>query len=181
MEYLLANGQKLRIRAAKREDAAALLQMFRLAVTETPFLMTDPREAEQLTLEQEEAFVDGYRQSANHLFLVADVGGGIAGSLTITQSKWFKQRHVGELGIVILRDYWNMGIGRRMINTMLQWVERHPLIRCLHLNVMAHNEKAIRIYKKFGFTEHGRLEKAALQPGDRYEDLILMSLWVPDR
>lgn len=178
MRYLLANGQYLRIREASLDDAPLLLDMFRQAVRETDFLMTTPGEAEKLTLAQEREFIASYRENDNQLFLVADVAGKPAGTLSITQARAVKQHHVGEFGIVILQEYWNMGIARRMITFMLQWVERHPVIHYINLSVMAGNEKAIRLYRNFGFAEEGRRPSAVRQDEKVFQDVILMGKWV---
>lgn len=178
MRYLLANGQHLRIRDAKTDDAAALLQMFQQAVKESDYLMTTPAEAVKLTLEQEMEFIAAYHKNANQLFLIADVEGTVAGTLSVTQGKLKKQHHVGEFGIVVLQKYWNMGIARRMMNVMLQWVEAHPVLRYVHLCVMANNEKALRLYKNFGFNEEGRKPRAVFQNDESYQDIILMGKWI---
>lgn len=178
MQFLLANGQHLRIREVKTDDAAALLEMFRKAVCETDFLMTTPAEAHNLTIEQERDFITGYLRNHNQLFLIGDVEGQMAGTLSVTQAKLKKQQHAGEFGIVILQKYWNMGIARRMINTMMQWATTHPVIRYIHLKVMANNEKAIRLYQQFGFKEEGRKPKAVCQSPDNFQDIILMGKWI---
>ncbi len=180
MQYLLSNGSRLRIREVTAADAAALLDMFRQAVEESAFLMTSPAEARQLTLDREREFIAGYVGHAQHLFLVGEVEGALVATLSVTQSKWEKQRHVGEFGIAVLRPYWNLGIARRMMNAMQQWAEAHPQIRCLQLSVMAGNEKAIRIYRNFGFVEEGRRRGALCTGPGRYEDVILMAKWVKD-
>ena len=178
MQYMLANGEWLRIRSAKVDDAAALLEMFRQAVTETECLLTTPEEARGLTLEQEKEFIARYQENTAQLFLVGQVSTQIISSLSVTQSRWKKQEHMAEFGIVVLRDYWNIGVGRRMINSMLKWAEEQPLLECLHLNVMANNERAIHLYRNFGFTEYGRMRKAIRQPGYDYQDLVLIEKWL---
>jgi RimJ/RimL family protein N-acetyltransferase len=95
--------------------------MFQKVVTESDFLMTTPAEAKKLTLEHEEEFIADYQKNANQLLLIADVDGVICGTLSITQAKPKKQSHVGEFGIVVQQQYWNLGIARRMMNAMLQW------------------------------------------------------------
>src|SRR5690606_13521971 len=123
--YLLANGQYLRIRNANLDDAPALLEMFCQTVNETDFLMTTSQEAEKLTLAREQEFILSYKNNPNNLFLIAEVDKKVVGTLSVTQPAAVKQRHTGEFGVVILQEYWNMGIARRMITAMLQWVERH--------------------------------------------------------
>lgn len=178
MQYLLSNGQYLRIRKATVEDAAALLTMFRQVVTESDNLMTTPQEAQSLTVEQEKEFIASYHRNPHQLFLLSEVDGILAGTLSVTQAKLKKQAHVGEFGIVILRQYWNMGIARRMMNVMQQWVERHPVIRYLHLSVLATNEKAIHLYRNFGFQEEGLKPRAVRSPEGFFQDMLLMGKWV---
>lgn len=178
MQFLLANGQHLRIREAKTDDASSLLDMFRKAVCETDFLMTTPGEAFNLTIEQERDFLSGYIRNRNQLFLVGEVDGKMAGTLSVTQAKLRKQQHVGEFGIVVLQQYWNMGIARRLINSMMQWAAENEIIHYIHLKVMANNDKAIRLYQQFGFLEEGRNKKAVCQSPDNYQDIIIMGKWV---
>lgn len=180
MRYLLANGQYLRIRRVHSEDAAALLDMFCRAVTETDFLMTTPEEARQLTVAREQEFIASYENNSNRLFLLAEVEKRVVGTLSVTQPPMRKQQHTGEFGIVILQEYWNMGIARRMITAMLQWVEKHPVICYIYLSVMANNEKAIRLYRNFGFTEEGRRPKFVRQGGRLFQDVVIMGKWVKD-
>lgn len=45
----------------------------------------------------------------------------------------------------------------------------------VHLSVLARNEPAIRLYRKVGFSEEGRLRNAVFKAG-RYEDMLMMAL-----
>ncbi len=178
MQYLLANGETMRIREAVSDDAAALLEMFRKAVKETDFLMSTPMEASQITPLQEKQFINKYEKNENSLFLLAVTGKKIIGTLSLTQSHWAKQKHIGEFGVVVLEAYWNMGIARRMINYLMQWVSENQTIRYIQLSVMANNEKAIRLYQNFGFKEEGRRSRAIYLNSRSYGDIVLMGQWV---
>ncbi len=178
MQYLLANGESMRIREAVPDDAPALLEMFRKATNETGFLMTTPEEANRISEMQERNFISQYQKNENNLFLIALTREKIVGTLSLTQSRWQKQKHVGEFGVVVLEVYWNMGIARRMINHLLKWVSAHPNIRYIQLSVMANNEKAIRLYQNFGFKEEGRRPRAFCLNDQLYTDMILMGRWV---
>lgn len=174
MRYLLANGQYLRIREASLEDAVALLDMYRQAVKETDFLTTTPAEAERFTLAYEREFISAYEHNDNQLLLVADVEGVLAGTVSVTRARPAKQQHTGELGIVVLQKYWNMGIARRMITATLQWAEKNPAIHYIFLTAIANNEKAIRLYRNFGFMEEGRRPGAVRQEDHLFQDMIMM-------
>lgn len=178
MQYLLANGQRMRIREAVSDDAPALLEMFRKAVRETDFLMSTPEEADKITELQEKQFISKYEKNENSLFLLAVTGKKIIGTLSLTQSHWAKQKHMGEFGVVVLEDYWNMGIARRMINYLMQWVVENQTIHYIQLSVMANNEKAIRLYQNFGFKEEGRRPRAVYLNPSCHGDIVLMGQWV---
>ncbi|MBC7123627.1 MAG: GNAT family N-acetyltransferase, partial [Pseudothermotoga sp.] len=49
----------------------------------------------------------------------------------------------------------------------------------IQLEVMANNERAIRLYEKFGFEIEGRKKKAILLD-DEYVDLLVMGKWLGD-
>lgn len=178
MRYLLANGQYLRIRGACADDAQALLDMFHQAVHETDFLMTTPEEAIRLTLAREREFIAAYEKNKYNLFLVADVERALVGSLSVTRPVYLKQKHTGEFGIVILEKYWNMGIARRMMTAMLQWAEKNEELHYIYLNVMANNEKAIRLYRNFGFLEEGRRPGFVRQADQLFQDIVIMGKWL---
>ncbi len=180
MQYLLANGKSMRIREAVPDDACMLLEMFKKATKETGFLMTTPEEADHISEMQERNFISRYQNDENSLFLIALTDGKIVGSLSLTQSSWQKQRHVGTFGVVVLEAYWNMGIARRLFNHLIKWVKNHQTIRYIQLCVMANNEKAIRLYQNFGFREEGRRPRAVYLHRQLYTDVILMGLWMEE-
>ncbi len=176
-QHFLPNGDTLTIRPAQEQDAPALLSMFRQAVEESEFLLTSPQEVRLLTLSQEREFIRSFLRNPNSLLLVAVAASGPVGVLSVTQCRAAKQAHVGELGITVLRQHWNLGIGRRMVQTMLNWAGAHPVIRLIQLGVCSSNEKALRLYSKFGFREKGRLEKMIRQADGTYHDVVYMTLW----
>jgi RimJ/RimL family protein N-acetyltransferase len=179
-QHFLPNGEELTIRQGQEQDAAALLVMFRQAVRETDFLLTSPEEVNSMTVTQEREFIRSFIRNPNSLLLLSFIRTGTVGILSVAQPRPGKQAHVGELGITILKPYWNLGIGRRMMQTMLNWAQQHPVIRVIQLGVFAGNVKAIKLYSLFGFREKGRLERMIRQPDGTYQDLIYMTRWVKE-
>ncbi|HEU4553299.1 MAG TPA: GNAT family protein [Chitinophaga sp.] len=178
MQHYLPNGQELVIRPATTEDAPALLACFRQMTKETDFLLYTAVEAQAMTVESEQAFIRSFGDNSRHLLLLAETGGEIVGSVTVRQSSFYKQRHLGEFGIAIKHAYWNMGIGRRLMTAVMRWAAHHPEITVLYFSVMATNERAIQLYRNFGFTEHGRQPRGIYQPDGTYADLVLMTRYV---
>ncbi|MHB1920682.1 MAG: GNAT family N-acetyltransferase [Chitinophagaceae bacterium] len=179
MQFLLSNGQSLKIRPAVMGDAPQLLETFRQLVLQTDFLLTTPQEARQLTLKAEQDFISSFVHHTNNLLLLGLVGDQVVSTLTVSQGRWKKQQHLGEFGIAVLESHWNLGIARRMINYMLRWVRDQEPLTLLYCKVMANNEKAIHLYKNFGFTEQGRLQGAICQNADQYVDILFFSKKLP--
>ena len=175
MQSLLSNGQSLKIRPAVMGDAAALLETFRQLVLQSDFLLTTSQEARQLTLKSEQDFIASFIHHSNNLLLLGQVGDQVISTLTVSQSTWKKQQHLGEFGIAVMQSHWNLGIARRMINYMLRWVNNQEPLRILYCKVMANNEKAIHLYRNFGFIQQGRLEEAICQNTDQYVDILYFS------
>ena len=64
-------------------------------------------------------------------------------------------KHKAELGITIHDDYQNMGIGTALLKHIIN-VARRKKLKKIHLNVNTENDRAIRLYKKAGFTTEGK-------------------------
>ena len=180
MHYFLANGQELIIREPEPSDAAALLNYFQQAVQDSDFLMTTPDEARQHTLRTEQDFIRSFRAHPYNLYLVAVVQQQIVATLSVTRGNRSKIEHTAEFGIAVIRPYWNMGIGRRLMTQMFRWLSSHPQIKLLYCKVMANNERAIHLYQSFGFVEQGRLSRFLRQPSGEYVDLIYFTKWLDE-
>ncbi len=79
-------------------------------------------------------------------------------------------RHVGVLGMGLLPDYRGRGIGRRLLDELL---ERSPFER-VELSVFADNTAAISLYEKAGFVHEG-VKRRAVMLDESYKDLVLMA------
>ncbi|MBW8685645.1 GNAT family N-acetyltransferase [Chitinophaga rhizophila] len=175
MQHFLPNGQTLLVRPATLEDAYALLALYQQLTQETNFLLMTKQEAASLTVADETAFLRSFCDKPQHLFLLAVVEGELVGTVSIRQSGFKKEKHLGQLGIAVSHAYWNMGIGRRLMTAALRWAEEHEELEIIHFNVFANNERAIQLYRNFGFMEYGRFQEAFRQPDGSYGDSIFMS------
>ena len=83
--------------------------------------------------------------------------------------------HNSELAISVKKQYWNLGIGSAMMEKLLRFANNHDLIKNIGLGVKADNDKAIKLYEKFGFSKIG-VHKDYFNINGVYHDLILMDL-----
>jgi ribosomal protein S18 acetylase RimI-like enzyme len=83
-------------------------------------------------------------------------------------------RHVGKLGMGILKDYRGQGLGRALLEATLAAAREQKLER-VELEVYASNLVAIRLYETYGFQLEGRKQKARKLDGS-YDDIIVVAL-----
>ncbi|MDN4593032.1 GNAT family N-acetyltransferase [Polycladomyces subterraneus] len=166
------NRQKrIVIREAERKDSAAILSCLQQVTMESDFLSSEPDEM-SLTVEQEEQFIEEMSARSNSLFLVAQSGEEIVGTLTFTGGTTRRTRHVGEAGAAVLRDYWGNGIGSKLIQGLLDWCPRAG-IRKVNGRTRSDNVRAIRLCEKMGFQREG-VSKRAIQIDGWYFDFVLL-------
>jgi RimJ/RimL family protein N-acetyltransferase len=178
MKHFLPNGDELIIRPPEINDAANLLASFQRLTRETDYLLFTQRESLELDIASEEDYIQSYIDNPNQLLLVAIVKGRIIGSVNVNHSGLYKKAHTAEMGIAVERQWNNMGIGRRLITAMLRWADERQGLHMIYLHVFSPNEKAMQLYRNFGFMECGRLPQAILQKNGAYADLVSMYLQI---
>lgn len=82
--------------------------------------------------------------------------------------------HAGVLGIGIVDGFRGRGIGRALMETVIDAAWTFGLTR-IELSVRTHNANAISLYRTLGFVEEGR-KVHAIRVDGRYEDSMLMAL-----
>lgn len=174
MKHFLPNGDELIIRPPEIEDAAALLASFQRLTRETDYLLFTQRESLELDIASEEDYIQSYIDNPRQLLLVAIIKGRIIGSINVNHSGLHKKAHTAEMGIAVESQWNNMGIGRRLITAMLRWAEECTWLQLVYLHVFSPNEKAMQLYRNFGFLECGRLPQSILLQNGTYADLVTM-------
>ena len=96
--------------------------------------------------------------------IVAEFNGRPAGNVSV----WFRDgsgrdRHVTWLGIHVCRKYWGKGVGSGLMEEAVRLAKELGCKR-LMLGTIEGNERAIRLYQKFGF------ETEAFENGETYID-----------
>jgi RimJ/RimL family protein N-acetyltransferase len=83
-------------------------------------------------------------------------------------------RHA-EVGIGLLPEARGRGIGSAALDQLIEFAFVRRNLRRLHLEAIASNVAAIRVYEKAGFVEEGRQREHAWVRG-AYEDIVRMGL-----
>ena len=177
MEYYekitLKNGADCILRGADVEDAKALLDIFLLTHEQTDFLLTYPDENNP-DVAREEEFLRKLNESGGGLEIIAELDGKVVGSAGFSPvGTKDKIRHRAEFGVSVDRDYWGLGVGRALTRACIECARRAGYVQ-LELDVIAANERAVRLYQSEGFVEFGRNPKGFRSRLTGWQEIVLM-------
>ncbi|MHC5037395.1 MAG: GNAT family N-acetyltransferase [Planctomycetota bacterium] len=111
--------------------------------------------------------------------LLAELKGAIVGVFTVQGRSGGRFRHAGHCGISVLKVHWGKGVGSRLLEEGVAWAGANDNVVKLALKVHESNDRAIRLYEKFGFTVEGNLEKDIFLNGVYYDSLLKARLFIP--
>lgn len=174
-EAALLSGETILLRSLCAEDAKAALDLCRKTAGETMYMS---RYADEWTMTQEEEaqYIAKMERNPKALMLGAFVSGRLAGIASfMPPSPVDRMRHRATLGICILRAYWGRGIGTAMIQAVID-AAKGTALEQLELEVVSTNERAIRLYERFGFVEFARHPRKLKYRDGRYADMVWMML-----
>ena len=166
----------VRMRAAGPDDAAALLQLKQRLDQETSFMLLEAgeRDASVPTLAGE---LESAARSGNSVVIVAETGGELAGYIELTGGTFHRNQATAYVVIGVLAAAAGKGVGRGLLEEAKRWAVAHGVHR-LELTVMAHNQRAIGLYQRTGFSIEGRRSECLLIDG-QFIDELYMAMVLP--
>ena len=162
------------IREASKEDAKHMIDFYNIVGGETDFLSFGKNEFIK-NLTDYKGLVEATRDEDNSIILLIEIDDKIVGIATINSSPKARFKHVGEFGIVIAHQYCGMGLGRKIIDYIIEWSNSNGITKKISLVTSENNYKAIELYKKVGFEVEGILKKDNYVNGV-YGNTIMMGL-----
>jgi RimJ/RimL family protein N-acetyltransferase len=177
VQRTLKNNKTVTIREAEPADAARLLNAIHAYVHESEYLLTTPAEFD-MTEEKEREWIESFTQRESSLLVIAEYENQIVGSIDLTGGRRNRIRHTSLIGIGMLAAWQGVGLGTVLFECIIDWARWHSPIELLWLEVVGANEKALALYQKMGFTETGRQQRYFRLTETRYEDNVIMSLWL---
>lgn len=172
---ILKDGRLCILRNGTAQDGQAALDTFILAHTQTDYLLTYPDEITFTANEQAE-YLQKKSDSENEIEILAEVDGKIVGTAGIEQrSPKVKLRHRSDFGISIDKEYWGLGIGRALTDACIECARKAGYEQ-IELEVVADNDRAVKLYKKVGFVEFGRNLRDFKSCLTGYQEVISMRM-----
>lgn len=149
VSFTLKNGKSARLSIPSLSDAPALIDYLFETAKETEYVLRYPEEI-QMTLDKEERFITGVTESDFDLMLVCKVDGRIAGNCHLMMNGRIKTRHRASVAIALYKEFWNLGIGTKMFEVMIEEAKNKGIAQ-LELEYIEGNERGEALYKKMGF------------------------------
>jgi RimJ/RimL family protein N-acetyltransferase len=135
--------------------------------------LTFGEEGLPVTPSAERDYLKSVHEDAHSVMIGAFAGDRLIGSGSLSGMPR-RMSHRAELGLSVLKDHWNRGIGSRLLESLIRYARENG-IELIYLDVRSDNSSAVHLYEKYGFRKTGSCP-AYLKIGDKYFDFDLMVL-----
>ncbi len=174
-EARLKNNKVVTIRQCQIQDAEKLIKTVKKYLGNSDCIPLEPDEFNP-TVEQEILLIESFLENKNSLFLIATFNEQIIGNIDLTGSQRKALKHTAVIGMGMLKEWRNTGLGTALLNCSINWAKQNPLLEILWLQVYANNKAGISLYKKAGFLENGLQHNFFKNQQNNYFDNLTMSL-----
>ena len=168
--FTAKDGREIILRTPKWEDLDDIVELVNSLVDEGADIFTD----QKVTREEEADWLGrklALLERDEELVLFAEVDGRVIASSSLKKNKGLTS-HTGDIGIIIMKGYRNIGIGTEMLKTPIGQAKKRGL-KMLYLGVFSTNKVAYHVYEKVGFRETGRRPKSIFKNGKYIDDVIM--------
>jgi RimJ/RimL family protein N-acetyltransferase len=160
------------IREAKVQDAAAFVALFDRVNSETTFMLFERGES-PTSVEQQSQIFEQWAKTDSGVMFVCEENKKLIGFVAGRRGVGRRQAHSIYIVMGVLQAWVGRGIGRSLLEAFQEWARSKELHR-LELVVNNNNERAIRLYEKFGF-EKEAVKRHALWIDGHYVDAFYMA------
>ena len=151
VRFTLRDGRKALLRSPKEEDVESTLEYLVTSAGETDFILRYPEECGKYTPEGEKLLFEQKNASPNEAMIMCVVDGRIVGNCDISFFRGMKTRHRASIGIALISEFWNQGIGTKMFEEMIRLAENREDVTQVELEFVEGNARARHLYEKMGF------------------------------
>ncbi len=168
--FISKKGNTVVVRYPKKEDVEDILRFANEIVREDTFVEL----CTYVTKVEEEKFLSTVLQEmekGDRRHFSVYVGDVYAGNCNI-QRLTRRKTHVGLLGIAILKEYREEGIGQELFAMMIEEAKDMGLA-LLELTCFENNPRALHVYEKMGFKKVGVIPGAIAYKGEFVGEVLM--------
>lgn len=161
------------IRAVRADDAPKIAE-----IACQPSVVRGTLQLPAQTPDQWRKRLEGNNPDTSYI-LVAEVDGAVAGMLGLHWSSRPRTRHVAGLGMMVHEAHQGQGVGKALMAAATEAADKWLNLVRIELEVFPDNDRAARLYERFGFVHEGRKRMNAWRDGG-YTDSLLMARIRPE-
>ncbi len=172
----LRDGRQAVIRSARREDAEALVRLYREIIAEGRWTLARADER-QPAAEDEAGEIARLNAAGGSLYLVACEDSRIVGTARAEEGAFRRTAHFVDVHSVwVRRDRRGTGVADALMEALVDWARASQQIEKLGLFVFSTSEAAIALYRKHGFVEEGRSARDIRFEDGSYADTVILGM-----
>lgn len=172
-KHYLKDGREYIIRLGVSEDAENVMEYLDKVAGESDNLTFGVGEF-TTTLEEERRFIES-ANTDNKCFAVAILDGKVIGNTTFIGGARPRIKHVGEMGISVVKEYWGNRVGTELMNYLVKWAKENGVVKKINLRVRVDNKNAISLYENIGFKMEGKSSRQ-FYIRDKFYDIYMMGM-----
>jgi RimJ/RimL family protein N-acetyltransferase len=175
LDIRLKNGKTVTLREASVDDAEELISVVKKYIEDSEYIPYTKGEFNP-AIEFEKEWIQALNNQKNSLLLLAMHNDKIIGNISVNGSQRNMAVHTACIGIGLLREWRNQGIGSILFNSVIEWAKKNSQLEILWLETYVTNKEGIALYRKYGFEQDG-IQKDFIKISDNeYADNLMMSL-----
>lgn len=160
------------LRSPAGGEGKALLTFFQSLFHESSEYLNYPADHydNQIT-DQQENFIENFSAAKDSLALFAFHDQEAVGSVVLKNFGYPAGRHCATLSMGVLKSWHGQGLGYSMLKHVMN-LSQNLGISHIELRVRSHNQIAINLYEKAGFTRTGIIPQAACMGGQMEDEYL---------
>ena len=109
-------------------------------------------------MEKEREYLKSFTDSDKQLYLVAEENNEIVGTAVFSELSKARLSHRAEISISVKKAMWGNHIGTRFMERIIDFAKSTAHTEIISLEVRSDNERAISLYRRFGFEKIGTFD-----------------------
>ena len=168
---VLRDGSVLQIFRPRGENAAEILEYLKIVGGETHFLLMDENGL-GISEEREAKILEAAYVEARGGMHFGKINREIACMFSLSCNPRRRLAHTGEIALSVRKKYWHIGVGSAIMEMLIE-LAKEASLKNVELGVYADNERAIALYRRFGFEEIGRHRGRMCVDGEYYDEILM--------
>ncbi len=168
---VLRDGSVLQIFRPRGENAAEILEYLKIVGGETHFLLMDENGL-GISEEREAKILEAAYVEPRGGMHFGKINREIACMFSLSCHPRRRLAHTGEIALSVRKKYWHIGVGSAIMEALIE-LAKEASLKNVELGVYADNERAIALYKRFGFEEIGRHRERFCVDGEYYDEILM--------